>query len=73
MTTTTTNPAPLNLRRLTRGTLVVNADDAESGRIIDVSTYRRNGVDAFSYRVETASGREIWEVGQLFVPESPKA
>ncbi|MCI0364932.1 MAG: hypothetical protein L0219_13725 [Phycisphaerales bacterium] len=56
-------------RRLPKGTLVVNSDDGESGRIIEVCTFRRNGIDAFSYVVQTAYGREVWEVGELFVPE----
>ena len=57
-----------NNRRLPKGTLVVHTDDGESGRIIEVCTFRRNGIDAFSYAVQTASGREVWEVGELFVP-----
>jgi hypothetical protein len=63
--TETTN----NNRRLHKGTLVVNSDDGESGRIIEVCTFRRNGIDAFSYAVQTAYGREVWEVGELFVPQ----
>ena len=56
-------------RRLTAGTLVASYEDGEPGRIVRVSTYRRNGIDAWSYVVETAYGREIWEVGELFVPD----
>ena len=56
-------------RRLLKGTLVVNTDDGERGQIIEVCTFRRNGIDAFSYAVQTADGREVWEVGELFVPE----
>jgi hypothetical protein len=55
-------------RRLPRGTRVVSTEDGEPGRILDVSTYRRNGIDAWSYVVETAYGREIWHAGDLFVP-----
>ncbi len=55
-------------RRLTPGTLVVSREDGEPGRIVRVCTFRRNGVDAWSYLVQTAAGREIWEVGELFVP-----
>ena len=56
-------------RRLTAGTMVVSKEDGEPGRIVRVSTFRRNGVDAWSYVVETQYGREIWEVGELFVPD----
>ena len=55
-------------RRLTPGTPVVSREDGEPGRIVRVCTYRRNGQDAWSYVVQTAAGREIWEVGELFVP-----
>jgi hypothetical protein len=61
--TTTTN------RRLTPGTLVVSREDGEPGKVVRVCTFRRNGFDAWSYLVQTAAGREIWEVGELFVPE----
>jgi len=56
-------------RRLTAGTTVVSTEDGEPARIARVSTFRRNGVDAWSYLVETQYGREIWEVGELFVPD----
>lgn len=59
----------INLRRLQPGTLVVSKEDGEPGRIIEVCTFRRNGLDAFSYAVRTEYGREVWEVGELFVPE----
>ena len=62
---TTTN------RRLPTGTMVVSNQDGEPGRIALVSTYRRNGVDAWSYVVETQYVRETWEVGELFVPPTP--
>ena len=55
-------------RRLTRGTQVVATTDGEAGRIQRVCTFRRNGMDAWSYVVQTAYGREIWEAGELFVP-----
>ncbi len=54
-------------RRLKAGTLVVSTEDGEPGHIVRVCTHRRNGVDAWSYLVETKYGREIWEVGELFV------
>jgi len=56
-------------RRLTPGSLVVSREDGEPGKIVRVCTFRRNGSDAWSYLVQTAAGREIWEVGELFVPE----
>ena len=65
MATTTKNAN----RRLTPGTQVVSKTDGEPGRIERVSTYRRNGIDAWSYEVATAYGREIWDAGDLFVPE----
>lgn len=56
-------------RRLKAGTMVVSTEDGEPGHIERVCTHRRNGVDAWSYVVETACGRETWEVGDLFVPD----
>ena len=56
-------------RNLKAGTMVVSNEDGEPGHIVGVSTFRRNGVDAWSYVVDTAYGREIWEVGELFVPD----
>ncbi|MEK6676864.1 MAG: hypothetical protein AABZ47_14565 [Planctomycetota bacterium] len=56
-------------RRLKTGTLVVSNEDGEPGHIAQVCTYRRNGVDAWSYAVETKYGREVWEVGELFTPD----
>ena len=56
-------------RRLTPGTTVISTEDGEPGRIVQVCTYRRNGVDAWSYLVETQYGREVWEAGSLFVPD----
>ena len=65
---TTMNTTMQTNRRLTPGMLVVSRADGEPGRIVRVCTFRRNGVDAWSYLVDTADGREIWEVGELFVP-----
>ena len=65
MSTTTKNA----MRRLTPGTQVVSKTDGEPGRVVRVSTYRRNGIDAWSYLVATAYGQEIWDAGDLFVPE----
>ncbi len=65
MATTTKNA----MRRLTPGTTVVSMTDGEPGRVVRVSTYRRNGIDAWSYLVETAYGQEVWDAGDLFVPE----
>ena len=56
-------------RRLAVGTQVVSIEDGEPGRIVRVCTYRRHGGDAWSYVVETQYGREVWEVGELFVPD----
>lgn len=57
-------------RRLAPGTQVVSKADAEPGRIARVCTYRRNGTDAWSYVVRTTSGIEVWEAGELFVPQA---
>jgi hypothetical protein len=56
-------------KRLQPGTLVVNTNDGEPGHIQRVCTFRRNGIDAWSYTVKTAYGNEVWEAGELFVPE----
>lgn len=66
---TRSNEATRANRRLAPGTMVVSTDDGEPGRIVRVCTHRRNGIDARSYVVETQYGREIWEVGELFVPD----
>jgi hypothetical protein len=58
-----------NNRRLTPGTRVVSTQDGEPGQIVRICTFRRNGIDAWSYVVQTANGREVWEAGELFVPE----
>lgn len=64
----TTDATTKTNRRLTPGTRVVSREDGEAGRIVRVCTFRRNGQDAWSYLVDTAYGREIWETGELFVP-----
>jgi hypothetical protein len=56
-------------KNLKPGTMVVATADGEPGRIMWICSFRRNGIDAWSYLVQTAYGREIWEVGELFVPE----
>lgn len=56
-------------RRLKPGTLVVSKLDGEPGRIAQVAAFRRNGIDAWSYEVETKYGREEWDASRLFVPE----
>ncbi len=65
----TTNETRKN-RRLTPGTRVVSKEDGEPGRIVRVCTFRRNAIDAWSYLVKTAYGEEVWEVGELFVPDA---
>ena len=65
MATTTKNAN----RRLTPGTKVVSKADGEPDRVVRVATYRRNGIDAWSYLIETAYGQETWDAGDLFVPE----
>ena len=62
------NDATNDPRRLPAGTLVVSHEDGEPGHIVGVSTFRRNGENAWSYVVDTQYGREVWEVGELFVP-----
>jgi hypothetical protein len=57
-------------RRLKPGTLVVSMLDGEPGRIVQVCLFRRNGIDAISYEVETQYGREEWDASKLFVPEN---
>ena len=64
----TTNAKNAN-RRLTPGTRVVSTEDGEAGRIEQVCTFRRNGIEAWSYLIETAYGQETWDAGELFVPE----
>ncbi len=62
-----------NTKRLARGTPVVSTEDGEAGTILRVCTFQRNGIDAWSYLVETAYGREIWHRGDLFVPATQRA
>ena len=60
-------------KRLKPGTMVVAKTDGEPGTIARVCTYRRNGIDAWSYLVDTKDGQEIWEAGELFVPANEPA
>lgn len=62
MKTTTNTNANRNLKP---GTKVVSTLDGEAGTVVRVCTFRRNGIDAWSYLVDTAYGREIWEVGEI--------
>ena len=57
-------------RRLKPGTQVVSTIDGEPGRLVWVCTFRRNGVDAWSYTVDTQDGREVWDASEIFVPEN---
>ena len=68
-TITTTTTDTKTLRRLKPGTLVVSNLDGEPGTIVEVCSRRRNGVDARSYVVATAYGREVWNVGDFFLPD----
>lgn len=54
-------------QKLEVGTKVICTNDGEPGRIVRVSTFRRNGINAWSYVVNTAYGNEIWEAGEIFV------
>lgn len=63
----TTNATNAN-RNLKPGTMVVSTLDGEPGRVVRICTCRRNGCQAWSYLVDTANGREIWEAGELFLP-----
>ena len=63
-----TTPATNANRNLKPGMTVVSKIDGEPGKVVRICTYRRNGCQAWSYLVDTASGREIWEAGELFVP-----
>ena len=60
-------------QRLKPGTMVVAKKDGEPGTVARVCTYRRNGIGAWSYLVDTKDGREIWEAGELFVPANEQA
>ena len=68
----TTNQTNKN-RYLKPGTKVVSNIDGEVGKVVQVNTYRHNGTDAASYLIDTAYGREVWEVNELFVPQSAQA
>jgi hypothetical protein len=57
-------------RLLARGTQVVSTLDGEPGQIVQVCTFRRNGIDAWSYAVQTQDGREVWDASDLIVPEN---
>ena len=70
MTTDSRNQPTETNRNLPAGTKVVHNDDGEPGWIIDVCTLRRNGIGVFSYLVETAYGKEVWEASELFVPQN---
>jgi hypothetical protein len=60
-------------RRLQPGTKVVCTADGEPGTVVRVSTYRRNAIDAWTYLVDTADGREVWDASELFVPATEQA
>ena len=60
-------------RNLKPGTKVVSNQDAEPGTIVQVCTFRHNGIDAWSYVVDTAYGREVWDAGELFAPAPEQA
>ena len=55
-------------RNLKPGTKVVSTLDGEAGTVVRICTFRRNGIDAWTYLVDTATGREIWHRGDLFLP-----
>ena len=58
-------------RRLKPGTEVIAQADGELGRILEVCTFRRNGLDAYSYAVETRDGRESWDADEIVLPGKP--
>ena len=65
---------PKNANRFLKPeTKVVSHLDGEPGTILEVCTRRRCGIGAMSYVVQTAYGREIWEVADLFVPAPEQA
>jgi hypothetical protein len=57
-------------RRLAPGTEVFSREDGEPGTIVRIATRRRNGVDAWSYLVDTANGRETWDASDCQVVTS---
>lgn len=54
-------------QNLKPGTRVISTLDGEPGTVVRVSTYRRNGQRAWSYIVDTAYGREVWQAGDVIV------
>jgi hypothetical protein len=56
-------------QNLKPGTRVVSKVDGKPGRVVRICVFRRSGQGAWSYVIDTASGREVWEAGELFVPE----
>jgi len=68
-----TKTANQSIKRLACGTPVVSTEDGEPGTILQVCTFQRNGIDAWSYLVETTYGREIWHRGDLFLPAGQQA
>lgn len=69
-TNNATTTRPRDLPTLPAGTLVVSTLDGEPGRIVQPSTYSRNGKYVWSYVVLTSDGREVWDVADLFLPGS---
>jgi len=54
---------------LYNGTTVISTEDGEPGHIVRVCTFRRNGLDAWSYIVKTQYGYEIWDAGDFILPD----
>ena len=71
MKTTYQNDPKNATRFLKPGTKVVSNLDGEPGTVLEVCSRRRCGIGAISYVVQTAYGREIWEVADLFLPDAP--
>lgn len=63
------NDVSNDIRNLPAGTVVVSTLDAEPGRVVEPATYNRSRTKARTYVVLTADGREVWEVGDIIVPE----
>ena len=71
---TTYENDPRNANRFLKpGTKVVSHLDGEPGTVVEVCSRRRCGIGATAYVVQTAYGREIWEVADLFVPAPEQA
>jgi len=66
----TLTPIERGIRILQIGTAVVSTLDGEAGRILAPATYNRNHTKVTSYAVVTSEGREIWDVGDIMLPES---